>query len=169
MTGSSGTTKRPDHCSNSFLRVSIFDQNCAQMFNILNWNLYKNTIQIGVSNKMREGKTNPQMTNLKAGSGSTSEPVQGPHSSLILGVARWSSNRLFVDPEPSLKGPLSAERNILVFCGPRTGFWQGVKWACIRLSSIYIYILFFPFHTLSLFLSSCEGVLAQCALKPMTL
>ena len=43
LTGSSGTTKRPDHCSNWFLRVSTFDQKCAQMFNILNEHLYKST------------------------------------------------------------------------------------------------------------------------------
>ena len=79
------------------------------------------------------------MTNLKAGSGPTSEPVQGseqvqgPHSGLILGVARWSSNRLFVDPEQSLKF-------LVFFVVLELAFWQGVKWARIRLSSIYIYI-----------------------------
>ena len=79
--------------------------------------------------------------NLKAGSGPTSELVQGPHSGLILGVARWSFNRLFVDPEPSLQGLLSAEKEaFLVF------LWSS-SWLSGKVSSgpasgcpAYIYI-----------------------------
>ena len=57
---------------------------------------------------MREAKKDPKMTNLKAGSGPTREPVQGPQICLILGDSCWSSNRRSVDPEPSLKGLRSA-------------------------------------------------------------
>ena len=52
------------------------------------------------------------MTNLKASSGSTVKPVQGPQICLILGDFWWPSNRRFVDPEPSLKGLRSAERSV---------------------------------------------------------
>ena len=64
-------------------------------------------------------KNDPKMTNLKAGSGSTVMPVQGPQICPILGDFWWPSNRRFVDPEPSLKGLRSAERSVF--------FWK--KWA----------------------------------------
>ena len=57
-------------------------------------------------------KNDPKMTNLKASSGSTVVPVQGPQICPILGNFWWPSNRLFVDPEPSLKGLHSAERSV---------------------------------------------------------
>ena len=88
------------------------------------------------------------MTNLKAGSGSTVMPVQGPQICPILGDFWWPSNRRFVDPEPSLKGLRSAERSVLLFFnGPRTDFAQGVKCGpqtdCPVYIYIYIYIVFF--------------------------
>ena len=61
---------------------------------------------------MREAKNESKMTNLKAGSGPTMKPVQGPRICPILGHGCWSSNRRFVDPEPSLKGLRSSERNL---------------------------------------------------------
>ena len=57
-------------------------------------------------------KKDPKITNLKAGSGSTVVPVQGPQIGPILGNFWWPSNRLFVDPEPSLKGLRSEERSV---------------------------------------------------------
>ena len=71
-------------------------------------------------------KKDPKMTNLKAGSGSTVKPLQGPRICPILGHGCWSSNRGFVDPEPSLKGLRSAERSIKKK-GPRADSLQGVK------------------------------------------
>ena len=60
-------------------------------------------------------KNDPKMTNLKAGSGSTVMPVQGPQICPILGDFWWPSNRRFVDPEPSLKGLRSAEKKRTFF------------------------------------------------------
>ena len=56
LKGSSGSTKRPASSSNWFSKVLVFDQFFASNLNILNDNLYKNTIKIGVSSKMREAK-----------------------------------------------------------------------------------------------------------------
>ena len=53
----------------------------------------------------------------------------------------WSSNRRFVDPEPSLEGLLSAERSVFFLGGgPNWLLWRGLMWSQNRLSSIYIYI-----------------------------
>ena len=86
-------------------------------------------------------KNDPKMTNLKAGSGSTVMPVQGPQICPILGDFWWPSNRRFVDPEPSLKGLRSAERSVFFFKkGPRTDFAQGVKCGPQTDCPAYIYI-----------------------------
>ena len=83
------------------------------------------------------------MTNLNAGLGSTVVPVQGPQICPILGKFWWPSNRLFVDPEPSLKGLRSAERSVFFKNGPRTDLTQGVKCGpqtdCPAYTYIYIY------------------------------
>ena len=99
------------------------------MFNILTGTLYKNQYKNRGLKQNEGGKQDPQMTNLKAGSGPTSEPVQGPHSGLILGVARWSFNRLLGTPNRHSKGPLSAERSSFgCFVVLELAFWRGVKW-----------------------------------------
>ena len=82
------------------------------------------------------------MTNLKAGSGPTREPVQGPHSVPILGVARWPSKWLLGGPRTvtQMGSILQKEALLIFFVGLELAFWEGVKWARQRLSSIYIYI-----------------------------
>ena len=86
------------------------------------------------------------MTNLKAGSGPTCEPVQGPQICLILGHLCWSSNRRSVDPEPSLKGLRSAERSVFFKKrGPELTLYEGsdvVPHPAVQ--HIYIYILCSP-------------------------
>ena len=79
LSAGSGTTKRPDCCSNWCLSVWNFDQNCTQHFNIVDGDLHKNAIKTGVSSKMREAKKRPQNDQFeswlgahkRAGSGST--------------------------------------------------------------------------------------------------
>ena len=83
------------------------------------------------------------MTNLKAGAGPTREPVQGPHSVPILGVARWSFNWLFVDPPTvTYQGSILQKDSFYIF------LWSS-NWLSGKVSSgpasgcpayIYIYI-----------------------------
>ena len=98
------------------------------------------------------------MTNLKAGSGSTVKPVQGPQICLILGDFWWSSNRRFEDPEPSLKGLRSAERSVFFLLrAPNWLFTRGQMWSPNRLSSIYIYIYLFIFFVATDLLGAYTG------------
>ena len=104
-------------------------------FNILDGNLYRNTNK-NRGFKPHEGskKKTPKWPIWKPASGPTGEPVQGPQMCLILGDF-WRSR--IVDPEPLLKGLRSAERSFLKFWGPNWLVRRGLKWARIRLSSIY--------------------------------
>ena len=84
------------------------------------------------------------MTNLKAGSGPTREPAQGPQICLILGDLCWSSNLRSVDPEPSLKGLRSAERSLFFIWGPELTLYEGsdvVPHPAVQQIYIYIYIV----------------------------
>ena len=157
LKGSSGSTKRPASSSNWFSKVLVFDQFFASNLNILNENLYKNTIKIGVSSKMREAKKcvkndqferqfgdhrGRQFSSAIGGGYSACATIQGPHSRLIFRLARWSSNCLFGGPRTALqKAPFCRKKPFfLLFVVPELAFWEGLKWTRWRLSSIYIYI-----------------------------
>ena len=107
--------------------------------------------------KQAEGsKRRFKMTDLKASSGPTSEPVQGRHSGLILGFARWSFNRLFVDPEVPLKrAPFCRKKHLGFFCGPQTGFLarcQVGPHPAVQRIYIYIYIYIVAIYAIYIYI-----------------
>ena len=81
-----------------------------------------------------------KMTNLKAGSGPTREPVPGPHSRLIFRLARWPSNWLLGGPRTVTQKGSILQKEAFCFLGPELAFWDGVRWTRQRLSSMHIYI-----------------------------
>ena len=106
---------------------------------------------------MRDAKKNSKMTNLKAGSGPTREPVQGPHLVPILGVVRWPSTWLLGGPwTVTHMGSILQKEGSLIFCGPWLAFWEGVKWARQRLSSISLSLSLSL--SLSIFILSCNSL-----------
>ena len=57
-----------------------------------------------------------ESTNLNAGSGPTSKPVQGPHSRLVFRLARWPSNWLYGGPRTvTQKGSILQNETFLIF------------------------------------------------------
>ena len=83
------------------------------------------------------------MTNLKAGSVPTGEPVQGPQSVPTLGDVWWSSNRRSVDRTVTQGPPFCRKKPFLKFWGPELTCLEGSDvdpHPAVQHAYIYIYI-----------------------------